>query len=82
MVEPSSTPAGTWTLKVEVWVARPSPRHAGHGVSILWPVAPQRVHGVEVTIWPRIELRTRRTSPLPWHSVHVTGEVPGAHPVA
>ena len=44
------------------------------------PMPLQREQGIEVTIWPRIELRTRRTSPSPAHSTQGTGDVPGAHP--
>ena len=40
-----------------------------------WP------HGDEDTIWPRIDRRTRWTSPLPPHSRHVVGVVPGRAPV-
>ena len=44
------------------------------------PVPPQRGHGVAVTIWPRIDWRTRRTSPAPWQTVQVIGR--GAGPGA
>ena len=47
----------------------------------LLPVPPQRGHGVAVTIWPRIDWRTRRTSPAPWQTLQVIGVVPGRAPV-
>ena len=64
MVEPSSTPAGTWIVNVVVSLRRPSPRQSTHGVSMREPMPLQRVHGIEVTIWPRIELRTRCMTPV------------------
>jgi hypothetical protein len=80
-VDPSSTPAGTCTLKVVVTLRRPSPRQSAQGDSMMVPTPAQRGHTVAVTIWPRIELRTRRTSPAPPHSGHVVGDVPAAQPL-
>ena len=33
-----------------------------------------------MTTWPSRDWRTRRSSPVPWQSVHRTGSVPGAVP--
>src|SRR5438045_6490027 len=45
------------------------------------PVPPQRLHADAVTICPRIDWRTRRTCPVPLHSVHCTACVPALAPV-
>jgi len=67
-------------VRVDEAFFRPSPRHCGQGDSMREPMPLHLEHGMEVTIWPRIELRTRRTSPSPAHSTQVTGLVPGAQP--
>ncbi len=41
-----------------------------------------RGQGRAVTIWPRIDWRTWRTSPAPPQTEHVVAEVPGLAPVA
>ena len=35
-----------------------------------WPVPWQRWQGTAVITWPRMDWRTRRSSPAPWHSGH------------
>ena len=44
------------------------------------PVALHATHGAAVTIWPRIERRTSRTSPAPPHTSQRAGWVPGSQP--
>ena len=44
------------------------------------PVALHATHGAAVTIWPRIERRTSRTSPVPPHTSQRAGWVPGSQP--
>ena len=44
------------------------------------PRALQRGHGPAVTIWPRIDWRTRRTWPAPPQSGQVWASAPGAAP--
>ena len=44
------------------------------------PIPRQRLHGVVLTTWPRIDWRTRRCWPEPPHWVQVTGLVPGRAP--
>ena len=44
------------------------------------PVALHATHGAAVTIWPRIERRTSRTSPAPPHTSQRAGCVPGSQP--
>ena len=46
------------------------------------PVALHATHGDAVTIWPRMERRTSRTSPVPPHTSHRAGWVPGSQPIA
>ncbi len=79
-VEPSSTPAGTSTVKVLSSMRRPSPRQSGQGCGIISPVPPQREQATLVTTWPSSDWRTRRSSPVPWQSTQVSGSVPGAVP--
>ena len=75
---PSSTPAGTRTVTFLVALTRPSPAHSEQGVTMTVPCPRQAGHTVWVTIWPRIEFATRWTDPVPPHSRHATGSVPGA----
>ena len=72
-VEPSSTPAGTSTVKVVSSMRRPSPRHSGHGCGIISPEPEQREQATLVTTWPSSDWRTRRSSPVPWQSAQVIG---------
>ena len=44
------------------------------------PVALHATHGAAVTIWPRIERRTSRTSPAPPQTSQRAGWVPGSQP--
>ena len=41
----------------------------------------QRGQAVMFTIWPRIVCATRRFSPVPLHSGHFSGWLPGSAPV-
>src|SRR5215218_1923183 len=77
---PLSTPAGTSTSMRRSACTRPSPRQSRHGERMRLPVASQAGHGDAVTIWPRIERRTWRTSPVPPHVSQRDGCVPGSHP--
>jgi len=79
-VEPSSTPAGTSTVYARSSIRRPWPLQSAQGVGISCPDPPQRGHGLEVTIWPSRDCRTRRSSPVPWQVVQVTAVVPGLAP--
>ena len=79
-MEPSSTPAGTSTVNVLSCMRRPSPPQSAHGFGIIWPVPLQRAQATLVTTWPSNDWRTRRSSPLPWQSMQVTGSVPGPSP--
>jgi hypothetical protein len=51
-----------------------------HGVLMTVPSPAQVGHGATLTNWPKNERWARRTSPLPWHVVHVTGLEPGSAP--
>jgi hypothetical protein len=77
---PRSTPAGMSTVRVRRSVRRPSPRHASHGLSTDCPVPWHRPQGTAVITWPRIDWRTRRSSPAPPQSGQRTGLVPGRAP--
>ena len=44
------------------------------------PSPPQRGQAVMFTIWPRIVWLTRRFSPVPLHSGHFSGSLPGSAP--
>ena len=44
------------------------------------PVPAQREQATLVTTWPSNDWRTRRSSPLPWQSMQVSGSVSGAVP--
>ena len=56
---------------------RPSPRQSAHGLGIISPVPLQREQATLVTTCPSSDWRTRRSSPVPWQSMQVTGSVPG-----
>ena len=75
-------PPGTSTVKVFSSIRRPSPRQSGHGCGIMSPVPAHREQATLVTTCPSSDWRTRRSSPVPWQSVHVSGSVPGAVPRA
>ena len=60
---------------------RPSPRQSAHGLGIISPVPLQREQATLVTTCPSSDWRTRRSSPVPWQSMQVTGSVPAAVPL-
>jgi len=60
---------------VDVLLTHAPPEGVGDG-----PDPPHRGHGLEVTIWPSRDCRTRRSSPVPWQVVQVTAVVPGLAP--
>ena len=60
---------------------RPSPRQSVHGLGIISPVPLQREQATLVTTCPSRDWRTRRSSPVPWQSMQVTGSVPAAVPL-
>ena len=69
-------------MKVLSSMRRPSPRQSAHGLGIISPVPLQREQATLVTTCPSRDWRTRRSSPLPWQSMQVTGSVPGSRPPA
>ena len=60
---------------------RPSPRQSAQGLGIISPVPLQREQATLVTTCPSSDWRTRRSSPVPWQSMQVTGSVPAAVPL-
>ena len=73
---PLLTPAGILTWNVRVRRTDPAPLHVAHGVSMMRPVARHRRHGCAIEKKPWLTA----ISPLPSHSGHVIGLVPGAAP--
>ena len=53
----------------------------GHGLAMVSPCPPQRPQGTAVTTWPRMDWRTRRNSPEPWHPGQRTAVVPCRAPL-
>src|SRR5688572_18476710 len=76
MRAPSSTPVGILTRSVLVAVVAPLPRHVSQGCSMIWPRPPHR--GQVRAIWNGPWFTT--VVPLPPHSEHVVGVVPGFAP--
>src|SRR5215212_1179381 len=74
---PSFAPAGILTLTCLFLRTLPLPPQTEHGFSIILPSPPHLEHGVESAKNPWSLLCT----PLPPHSGHVSGAVPGAAPV-
>src|SRR5215211_7368443 len=74
---PSFAPAGILTLTCLLLRTLPLPPHTLQGFSMILPSPPHLEHGVESAKNPWSRLCT----PLPPHSGHVTGVVPGAAPV-
>src|SRR5215203_6343500 len=74
---PSLAPAGILTLTCLLLRTLPLPPHTRHGFSMILPSPPHLEHGVESAKNPWSRLCT----PLPPHSGHVCGAVPGAAPV-
>src|SRR5215213_1303803 len=74
---PSCVPAGILTLTCLFLRTLPLPPHTVHGFSMILPSPPHLEHGVESAKKPWSRLCT----PLPPHSGHVSGAVPGAAPV-
>src|SRR5215218_11059109 len=74
---PSFAPAGILTLTCLFVRTLPLPPHTVHGFSMILPSPPHLEHGVESAKKPWSRLCT----PLPPHSGHVSGAVPGAAPV-
>ena len=62
--------------------AAPRRRSRRTGCSMNWPVPWQRWQGTAVMTWPRIDWRTRRSSPAPWHSGQRTADGAGPGPRA
>src|ERR671921_2889553 len=73
----SLAPAGILTLTCLLLRTLPFPPHTEHGFSMILPSPPHPAHGVESAKNPWSRLCT----PLPPHSGHVLGAVPGAAPV-
>jgi hypothetical protein len=73
-------PAGIATWSVRSSRTRPSPPHSVHGLDTIRPSPRHRLQATMFTICPRIVCATRRFSPLPLHSGHVSGSVPGSPP--
>src|SRR3954447_11865368 len=78
---PVATPAGMRTRISFSPLTRPSPRHFLHGEEMTVPSPEQVGHGATLTTWPKNERWARRTSPLPRHVAHVTGDEPGSAPL-
>src|SRR5215207_5932690 len=74
---PSFAPAGILTLTCLVLRTLPLPLQTAHGFSMILPSPPHLEHGVESAKNPW----SRLCIPLPPHSGHVLGAVPGAAPV-
>src|SRR5215213_10229939 len=74
---PSFAPAGILTLTCLFLRTLPLPPQTAHGFSMILPSPPHLEHGVESAKNPWSLLCT----PLPPHSGHVSGAVPGAAPV-
>ncbi len=77
---PLSIPAGMLTWSRRSSRSLPSPLQAWHGVETTRPSPLQRGQAVMFTIWPRIVCETRRRSPVPLHSGHRSGSLPGSAP--
>src|SRR5437867_12112504 len=80
MYWPVATPAGIRTTICFSPLTRPSPRHFLQGEEITVPSPEQFGHGAMLTTCPKKERCARRTSPLPRHVAHVTGDDPGSAP--
>src|SRR5215204_4637531 len=74
---PSFAPAGILTLTCLFLRTLPLPPQTEQGFSMILPSPPHLEHGVESAKNPWSRLCT----PLPPHSGHVCGDVPGAAPV-
>ena len=79
---PSSTPGGIRTWIVRSARVLPCPPQPAQASVIRLPVPPHVPQGEAVTIWPRIDWRTRWVCPVPEQVSHICGSVPGAAPVA
>ena len=75
------TPGGTSTSISRSDRTRPSPEQTSQGRSMTRPSPRQPRHGWTLTNWPKTERWTWRSSPEPWHTPHVTGDVPGSAPL-
>src|ERR1700693_5576136 len=60
---------------------RPSPRHFLHGGAMTFPAPAHAEQGATLITWPKNDRWARRTSPLPPHVEHVSGDVPGSAPL-
>src|SRR5450759_2405020 len=77
ILPPSVTPAGICTVRGFTRTTRPLPLHVLHGSSITLPEPPQRLHVLDTPNrpWPC------ETAPVPWHTGHMVGPVPGLAPL-
>src|SRR5450759_286384 len=77
ILPPSLAPAGILTVTGLTFTTLPLPRHVVHGVSTTLPLPPHRLHGRDTPKRPCPWL----TWPVPLHTGHVFGLVPGAAPL-